>query len=412
MKQRILVAAASLVLAALILLLLPAAPNGPGVSTGPTGPGLPSSSDNQPVTSTTQPAAPGVVRLYGCDDDVLAVFTELASEYTALTGVEVVVLCHEPDGCQATLQRYMESEDPPTMLCVHSQSQLKDWQDTLLDLNDTALAAALCNDGLGMRLNGKLLGIPMEVEGYGLLFNAELLGKKAAYTREGIQNLTDLKIVSQILKNNSVKAFPAAAFASQDVWYLLMNEDLQSARSFIDLYLANCSKTGDSMTLFLNGKAAFYLGGTWDYDTLASFTDATLDVRNLDILPNYAAGAMQYLCSTVWCVNASARQEDIDATLAFLSWMVTAGEETPAPVDQLQKLSPFTDAAWYGNWLENKLRGYMQAEAAVLHWKDADLVGNRLLPSLAVYMADNTNENWEQLRLAVDMVKAEYGYLS
>lgn len=412
MKHRILVAAASLVLAALILLLLPAGPNGPGAGTNPSGPLSPSHntqpSDTPPVN--TQPSDSGVVRLYSCDDTIVTVFTELAAEYTALTGVEVVVLCQEPDGCQATLRRYMESEDPPTMLCVHSQSQLKDWKDTLLDLDDTALANALCNDGLGLRLDGKLLGIPAAVEGYGLLVNAELLGTKGALSRNDIFDLSSLTTAAQILKNNSVKAFPTAAATLQDAWYLLLGEDLESARAFIDLYLAGGSTTGDPLEQFLDGKAAFRIGGSWEYDMLASYTDTAFHVRNLDILPNYAAGAMQYVCSTVWCVNASARQEDIDATLAFLSWMVTAGEETAAPVDRLQTLAPFADAAWYGNQLEKKLRGYMQTEAAVLRWEDANAGDKRLLLALTAYMADNTDENWEALRLVVNMVKVENGY--
>lgn len=413
MRKRILVAVASVVLAALILSLLPASPDAPDISTNPTNPTQTSPTTQPSGTThpTTQPIDPGVVRLYSCDEGVRAVFAELATEYTALTGVEVVVLSQEADGCQATLQRYMESEDPPTVLCVHSQSQLTQWQDTLLDLNDTALAQALCNDGLGLRLDGKLLAIPAAVEGYGLLVNAELLGTQGALSRNDIFDLSSLSTAVQILKNNSVKAFPTPAATLQDAWFLLMGEELDDARVFLDLYIANGNKSGDAREQFQSGKAAFFLGGSWEYEALASVENSVFHVRNLDILPNFAAGAMQYVCSTAWCVNASARQEDIQSTISFLMWMVTAGEDTPAPVDQLEVLTPFADAAWYGNQLEKKLRGYMQTEAAVVQWKNAE-AGDRLLLALTDYMAENTDENWETLRLAVDAVKAENGYNS
>ncbi len=411
MKQRILVAVACFALAALILLLLPLPPNGPDASTGPTDTGH-TNPNTTPPSNVTLPPENSTVRLYSCDESVRAFFAAVAADYTDLTGVEVVVMAPEEDGCQASLQRYMESDEPPTVLCIHSQSQLKSWKDSLLDLGNTGLAEMLCNDGLGMRLDGKLLGIPMAVDGYGLLMNAELLASKGALSRNDIFDLPSLTTAVQILKNNSVKAFPTASFTMQDAWHLLMGGDLDSARAFIDLYLANGNKSGNTMTLFLDGKSAFCLGGSWEYDTLASITGSELHVRNLDILPHYAAGAMQYVCSTVWSVNAGASEDNIRATLHFLKWMVTAGEDTPAPVDRLEKLTVFVDSAWYGNQLEKKLRSYMQTEAAVLQWKETTTTGNRLLLALTEYINDSNETNWEAVCNTVDQVKSENGYTS
>ncbi len=409
MKQRIIVAAASLVLAALILLLLPLDPKGPQMgtnSTDPTGTGV----ITDPTGNVqTKPLEGCEVRLYSCDEATHTLFAELAAEYSALTGIEVEVLGSEEDGCQATLQRLMESEDPPTVLCVHSQKQLLDWQNTLLDLGGTTLAEAMSNDGLGLRVNGKLLAIPLAVEAYGLLVNAELIGTKGALSRNDIYDLSSLSTAVQILKNNSVKAFPMPNVTLMDAWYLVMGEELESTRAFLDLFIANGNKTGDAMEQFLDGKAAFRLGGSWEYDTLAAYTDRTFHVRNLDILPNFAVGAMQYVCSTAWCVNASARQEDIRATLNFLTWMVTA-DQGAAPVDRLQQLSPFADAAWYGNQLQKKLRGYMQTEKAVLQWKMEDASDKRLLLALTTYMAENNDDNWKVVVLTAEAIKAEQGY--
>lgn len=407
MKQRILVAAASLVLAALILLLLPLGPANTDATTGPTWlPPLTRPTSTKP----THVEAGAMVRLYSCDEQILAVFTELAEEYTALTGVKVEVLSQEADGCQATLQRYMESEDPPTVLCVHSQNQLNAWQDTLLDLADTALAEGLCSDSFGLWQNGKLLAIPVAVEGYGLLVNAELLGTKGALSRNDIVDLSSLSTAAQILKNNSVKAFPTTVFTMQDAVNLLLSKDLQDARRFIDLYMANSNQSGDPRELFTGGKAAFYLGGTWEYDGFSAVENSTFHVRNLDIVPTYVAGGMQYVCSTAWCVNANVRQEELDATLAFLTWMITAGEEGGAPVDRLEMLSPFADAAWYGNQLEKRLRGYMRTETAVLQWKDSGLSASRLLLTLDLYVADSTDDNWEALCAAAQQYKIDNGY--
>lgn len=411
MKKRILVAIASLILAALILLLLPKpSPSQETVTT--TVPGI--SVPTQPGSSSgTQPEDPGAVRLYCCDMQLAALFVELASEYTAETGVEVMVYTPDEDGCQATLQRLMQSEDPPTMFCVHSQNQLLAWRNTLLDLDGTAVSEALVNDGLGLRVDSKLLAIPVDVDGYGLLVNAEVLALKAAMTRNNdFGSLSALSIAVQVLANNSVKAFPAAVPTYQDAWYLLTQEDLTDARTFWDLYLDNSNKSGDPMTQFLEEKSAFYLSGTWDYDTLSGMTGTALDVMNLDILPTYSAGAMQYICSAAWCVNASARQQDMDVTLAFMEWMICAQEDAPAPVDRLGILSPFEDAAWYGNQIEKKLRGYMASEGAVIQWACSEADAQSLLSALNAYSQDRTDENWQQVLQISEQIRAEYGYSS
>ncbi len=404
MKKRMMIAVAIVVLAALILLPKPSRDSGttvPGISLPPE------------QTTSTQPENSGVVRIYSCDADHLAVLGELAAVYTAQTHVEVQVLGPDADGCQATLQRLMQKEEPPTVFCVHSQSQLKQWQNTLLDLEGTALGDALVNDSFGLRIDGKLLAVPVEVDGYGLLVNAEVLALKAAMTRNtDFGSFSALTIAVQILKDNSVKAFPAAAPTPQDAWCLLMQEDLAEVRPFIDLYLANSNKAGDPMDQFLAEKSAFYLGGTWEYEALAGDADAVLNIMNLDILPTYAAGGMQYVCHTAWCVNAGAQRQDLEATLAFMGWMVTAGEETAAPVDRLQELAPFADAAWYGNELERKLRGYMASEAAVLLWDGSAEAAAPLLVALNAYIAAQTDENWQTVVQTVTQIRTTSGYSS
>ncbi len=408
MKHRLIVAIASLVLAALILLLLPASPGGPGDGTSPWLPHF-----SRPTHSTTGSQPPeelGAVRLYSCDEATIALFTQLAAEYTALTGVEVTVLTPSQADCAASLEEHLESEAPPAVLCVHSQSQLVSWQHRLLDLSDTALAAQLCNTGLGLRIGNRLLGIPVALEAYGLLMNAELLGTKGALSRRDIFDMASLSTAVTILKNNSIKAFPTASLSLQDAWCLLMQEDLEALRAFLDLYLANGSQSGDAREQFLNGQAAFCLGGSWEYAALEAIRDAQLHTRNLDILPTFAAGGMQYVCDRVWCVNAAAKQADIDAALDFLTWMVTAGEGTPAPIDRLQTLSPFLGAAWYGNQLEKKLQGYMRTENAVLQWKTVDRAASSLHLALSTYLADNSDSNWDALCQAVEKWKTDNHY--
>ena len=385
MKTRIWIAAISVLLSAVILLLLPQAM--PPV-TQPT-------DSLRPATQPTTAPAPGVVRLYSCNQETLPVLTQLATDYTARTGAEVVVLTAGDTGCMPMLEMLMQGENPPTILCMHSQTDLLTWRDSLLDLSGTALEEALCSPSFGFRQDGKLLAVPMAVEGMGLLVNARLLS--VVMTRNDILDYASLATAVQILESNGLTAF-ANVPVGMPVWLrMLHSSDRDTMRSFLDLYVNNQIGTGNAMDQFMSGKTVFILGTTADYNQLSQQPDQVLALRDLDILPSCTGEGLQYLCKTAWGVNGNARPADVEASLDFLQWLVTATEEAPAPVDQLQVLAPFRDSAWYANQLEKKLRGYMQTESAVLVW-DARIANDRpLLLALDAYTKDPSDENWNAL---------------
>lgn len=383
MKKRILIAVACVLLSALILRL--PIPHGPKTqSTESTVPPI------QTAPTTTVPPEPGVVRLYCCDEARLPVLTELAEEYQTLTGTEVILLTAGEAGCQASLEALMAAEAPPTILCLHSQADLNRWAGSLLDLQDTPVADGLYTESFGFRVEDKLLAFPIELEARGLLFNAQLMA--VSLTRKDITDFTTLTTAAQILKNNGIGAFAAADWESS--LDLLKNSDPDAMRAFLDLYAGYCAGSGDGMNQFLQGKAVFYLGGSSMYGLLEQQTDRKLELRNLDILPTWTKAGMHYACTAAWAVNGSARHEDVVATLEFLTWLVTAEAGTAAPVDRLQTLAPFAQAAWYGNQLEKKIRGYMKNEAAVLLWAEPIAEDDALLAALDTYLSDPTEENW------------------
>ena len=392
MKQRILVAATSVVLAALILLFVPLSPKENPQATLPSQPSLPTIPTTQtPTDPTTPPPVPGVVRIYTCDAKHLAIYEAMVAEYIQRTGNEVILLSPGESDCQSALQALMESEDPPTVLCLHSQEHLTYWQDRLLDLRDTQFGQSVCSDDLGWRINGQLLAVPMGLEGFGLLMNAQLLSVMG--TRNEITDLTILATTAQILRDNSIKAFADVELQGVAGLYLMQNSNPASIRTFLDLYRNHKASGSTGLEQFVKSKAVFYLGTTGSYSLFAREQDRTLELRDLDIVPTCTAQGIQYICQTAWAVNGSARQEDIAATLQFLSWMVTAGEQA-APIDQLQMLMPFQGAGWYSNQLENKLLGYMRKEKATLMWMPDAKAGMLLLEAVVTYLAEPTDTNW------------------
>lgn len=384
MKTRILIAAISVLLAALILLLLPPATAPVPQPTDPTRTDPPS----------TSAPAPGAVRLYSCSQETLPALTQLAADYTARTGVEVVVLTAGETGCMPMLEMLMQGENPPTILCMHRQQDLLKWQGSLLDLRGTALEAALCNPSLGFRTGEKLLALPIELEGMGLLSNRPLMS--VVISRQDVLDM-GLRTSVQLLEMNGVTAF-ASVPHGMPVWLrLLQSSEGAAMRDFLDLYMDNQIGTGNPMDQFMSGKTAFFLGTTADYGQLSQQPNQELSLNEVDILPTGTGEGLHYLCKTAWGVNGNARAADVEASLDFLQWLVTATEESAAPIDQLQILVPFRDSTWYGNQLEKKLRNYMQTEAAVLVW-DARIANDRpLMLALDAYTKNPNDENWNAL---------------
>lgn len=399
MKFRVFVAALCLVLSAAILLLLP---TGSSTQTQPSTTS-PSIQLPTPPYKPTLPPEPGVVRIYCCNGQWLQVLNTLAAQYTSLYGTQVVLLQPEQDSCETTLQQLMAGEEAPGMLCLHSADQLLSWRESLLDLGDTALAAGLISADFGLYADDQLLAIPVGLEAFGLLCNAEVLS--VALSRSDIYDLSSLSTAAQILKSNSTKAFPCTSLDTEDLLELANTESTADLRTFLNLYNANALSGGTAREQFLDGKCAFYLGGTWDYDALAADPDRALQPRNLDILPTFSAGALQYTFSTAWCVNAGIRQEDLDVTLHFLTWLITPGEDGAVPVDALQVLMPFRDASWYGTYLDKKVLHYMRQEPVTVQWTLRGREYSTLTVALQQYLVKPSDADWTNIIAYIAQLK-------
>ncbi len=345
--------------------------------------------------------AVGKVTVYTCDPQLYRAFSALGQRYTQATGIYVNVLTAASGDCQTDLDELMDSENAPTIFCIHDQQQLGKWSGQLLDLSDSAVVKALCSPAFGLQWQGKTLAVTADTQAYGLVYNAALLAR-AGFTRSDIRNFTDLQMVSQYITDRSLGY---SAFAAPD---LTSNAHLsmacllagiagspESLRSFWDLYIRNEHSEAKGLAAFLESGSVFCLGGTWEYDAFAS-----LGSGNLDIMPAYTAdgGGLRYLARLCWGVNAEAPSLDAQQALTFLEWLVTAGQDSPAPVEELGLFAPFRDAVSYANPLEKRLRAYMLEEPAAVSWRCCPALTEealaRLSAALEQYRADPTDENW------------------
>ena len=126
---------------------------------------------------------------------------------------------------------------------------------------------------------------------------------------------------------------------------------------------------------FGEGKAVFYQNGTWEFANLV-----TDDTKNFHMNPDDLAMIPIYCgvdgeekaglaCGTenCWAVNAKASQEDIDATLDFIYWVVTSDEGTKMMAEQFGPI-PFKNAKESENVFFNDANAYMANGNYTVTW--------------------------------------------
>lgn len=391
-----------------------------------------------------------------------AQWQELASIYTDQTGIPVKVTTAASGTYETMLTSEMASSDAPTMFQVNGPVGLKNWKDYCYDLSGSAIYGELTSNDYALSEEDAVYGIAYVIESYGIIVNKTLLSE-AGYSVEDIQSFEDLKAVAEDITARADElgfaAFTSAGMDSSSDWRFkthlanlpiyfeyqdkgIASTDaiegtyLDNYRNMWDLYINNSTcapneltaKTAnDSLNEFVNGQAVFYQNGSWEYANVVGegkYTDD--DVTMIPIYIGVGDEANQGLCTgseNYWCVNKNASEEDIQATLDFMEWCVTdetalkamTGGEGAMPSGEagMAFAIPFKQAPASSN-LFVALDAQMTADGKTpVSWNFTTMPSeewkNALGSALAVYAADQTDENWAGVVSAfVDNWAVEY----
>ena len=329
----------------------------------------------------------------------------IAKTYTEQTGVPVTVVTAASGTYEETLSAEIIKDSAPTLFQVNGPVGLANWADYCYDLSGSSLYNELTSDSFALKNGDAVAGIAYVIESYGIITNTELL-EKAGYKVDDIKSFADLKKVAEdITARKSELGFAAFTSAGMDPssdWrfkthlanlpiYFEYQADkidttkeikgtyLNNYKDIWDLYINNAtcepkelaSKTGDDAeNEFADGKAVFYQNGSWEY---ANLTGKGMTDSQLAMIPIYIGvgdEANQGLCTgteNYWCVNAEASEEDIKATIDFLTWMVTSDEGTKMLADTIGVI-PFKNAAETTNLFVLNDREYTAAGKVPVSW--------------------------------------------
>ena len=334
---------------------------------------------------------------------------DLAALYTEKTGVQVKVLTAASGQYDTTLTTEMDKGDnAPTLFQCGNQGAVNTWGSYCMDLTGTKLFNELTTEDFNMKgENGETLSIGYCYESFGIIVNTALL-EKAGYKLSDITNFASLKAVAEDIHARASElgfdAFTSSGMDGSSSWRFsghlanmplfyefrddgvteqpatITGKYLDNFKAIWDLYIQNSaadpaqlsSYTGDQAEAeFGEGKAVFYQNGTWEYSNLTgTFGMKDEDLAMIPIYCGVEGEEDAGLCSgteNCWAINKNAPQENIDATLDFLYWVVTSDEGTTMLAEQFGPC-PFKNAKESANVFCNNANAYTAEGKYVVTW--------------------------------------------
>ena len=363
------------------------------------------SGDSATGDSASADGATGKVYYLNFKPEADEAWQEIAKQYTEETGVPVTVITAASGTYEETLSSEIVKDEAPTLFQVNGPVGLANWADYCYDLKGSSLYNELTSDSFALYNGDAVAGIAYVIESYGIITNTKLL-EEAGYTTDDIQSFDDLKKVAEDITARSSElgfsAFTSAGMDGSSDWrfkthlanlpiYFEYQEKgidstdaiegkyLDNYKAIWDLYINNATckpselagKTGDDAeNEFAEGKAVFFQNGSWEY---ANLTGKGMTDDELAMIPIYVGAGdekNQGLCTgteNFWCVNSEASEEDIQATIDFLTWMVTSDAGTKMLSEQIGVI-PFKNAADTTNLFVLNDRAYTEAGKTPVSW--------------------------------------------
>lgn len=292
------------------------------------------------------------IKMFNFKVEIAEALDKLTEAYEQETGVKLEVETHGGgEDYGALLKAELASGSEPEIFNNGGYVALEPYMDRATELTGEAWVKDLIETSkMPMTVDGKLYGMPMNIEGYGLVYNKKLF-EQAGITEEP-KTLPQLKEAVEKLKAAGITPF----MSTNEWWSLgihLVNvglanqpdprqfiEDVKAGKAsfkdnevfkqwldLVDLIFNNAQK--DKMTTdyasqianFAAGKAAMMLQGNWTQGDIDKI-DPDLQLGVLPVPINDQQGKVLIGVPNNYVVNSkSAHPEEAKA---FLNWLVTS----------------------------------------------------------------------------------------
>ncbi|WP_186670828.1 ABC transporter substrate-binding protein [Sporosarcina sp. BP05] len=324
------------------------------------------------------------------------------------------------------LKTSFSSGEAPDIFNVGGPSAVEEYREYLADVSDTE-AAKTANEGtLNTVTDGdKVLGLPINQEGYGLIYNKRIF-KEAGINPDEIVTFKDLESAAETLDSQKEKLGIDAVFAlaAKEKWVIgnhlaniffapEFNNDILEAfdaktipfeksnelKRHLDLEnkysvqpVLSLDYSQQVEQLFSLERVAMIQQGNWIYNSVYDM-DPELAENGIGILPVPLEGYEGKIPTGVpsyWAVNSASDPEKVQASKEFLNWMYTSETGKNAVLEDFKFIPAYQnyDATKIADPLSQQIYDYASKGNTIEGW---------------VFLASPTS--WSQEVLGVNMQK-------
>lgn len=346
----------------------------------------------------TAKAGEGQVYYLNFKPEVADVWNKIAEAYTKESGVPVKVETAAAGTYEQTLKSEISKKDAPTLFQINGPVGYQSWKDYTLDLKDTDLYSWLIDKDMAVKDGDGIYGIPYVVEGYGIIYNQEIMDKYFALADKAvdisstseINNFKTLKAVAEDMTAKKAElgiegAFASTSFSPGEDWrwqthlanipiyYEYKDNNVvdekevsfkynENFKNILDLYLNNSitdpkmvgsKSVEDSMSEFALGKVAMVQNGNWGWSQVSGVDGNIVKEENVKFLPIYTGiegeekQGLAIGTENFFSINSKASEADQKASIAFVEWLMNSETGKSFITNDLGFISPFntfTDA--------------------------------------------------------------------
>lgn len=213
--------------------------------------GCGSGSPSNDSTTPTPDASTGPkqeISVFNLKVEIDQALKNLAADFEQEKGVKVnIKSCG--GGCDygTQLRAEFESGQEPDIFVLEGPSGLDVWQHKVADLSNEPWVAQVNPGLLGLQLDGKIVGFPVAIEGYGLIYNKSILDQ-AGVNPDAIKTYADLEAAFKAIdaKKQQLGLDAVISYSMKETWI--------SGNHTFNIYLAARDNPDQFTDHFLAGK--------------------------------------------------------------------------------------------------------------------------------------------------------------
>lgn len=277
--------------------------------------------------------------------EIVEKLEEVAEKYKEETGIEVEVWGAAGDSYFQTLQTKLNSNQGPTIFSV-KLSETEKVKSYLYDMSNEEYVKNIAPK-MAMMADGKVVGVPYGVEGYGLIYNKSMVSPEdikdydsfvktlEKFKAEGINGLSLSQegyfLIGHILSTPfALQQDPVEFIAKMNKGEVKMadTKEFQEFAKYMDAIKANAKnplevKYDDQIGDFASGKTAMIHQGNWAYGMFEDYGDLGFEMGMMPF-PLNGNDKLAVGVGSFWSINANASEGEAKAANDFLNWLFTS----------------------------------------------------------------------------------------